>query len=845
MVDTHALQSFGWSIVDNTSCRNWGIFLSVFLLIAILSALWLASNKTRQRVTIMPFLAGLDAGANAQTIAGWDMSLLRSWGASNPWLRIGNTPSPAIRPNADDTTATAGLRELREIGFKIMPFLRLPVAEWRSKYLPDDLRESYKNARRLGAAYGDLVDAWEVDNEPDLGFVPESAERYTAFLKATYLGLKAGAREQRADGGSQTSDVSHQRAGSKLERPSSVLRPPSSAAKEPLIVFGALGLPPGPWLERFAANDGFAYTDGYNYHYYGYAEDFTGVYQQHEAALKQLTTDNTYKNTSAISATSVFKKDIPVFMTEIGYGMLDKVARDTKEGRLRQWRWFKSVGQQIATLRPEAPMAFYLPPFYDSPSKSEFGLTVSAVQRTEDGGQKPEEWIAGGIKYAPGDFGAEKAEPWMKNIGKEIGGNQATPALAQWLAARRGSLSDQGSRLSGSATTNLQPIIKNRDGARAWVVSAPHPSPIVIDFLPGDGLSHVKRYNGIFVTSREPLAPKKPETGEPKPEVPKPKPPEPPRSEEFILQVRTQNGNLYEVYPTRQATSDWQRFIEPGDNFTMAFYGRAALPWRFKENKPVSLVMVMYPKSLPATYEFRQPQLIKLGRPINTEIAENAEKTMRYGQGKVVIYNFSDKTVSGRLILPEAVGRVVPNTPSEVSANTTSSVLKLLPNERREIPVSIKVLWNRYERIPVEISFIPVADNPQPAGNPVSRFRTDLIPDIGGMPATHVASLLSQEPGRVVPNAPNNREIALSRPRAAEEAPMTEQAGWFVQPGANVERTIGGFSVTVTALPPGKSQRIEVEIPCPNGLTFGEDEFLSVEFRLRPWTALLLPTTGG
>jgi hypothetical protein len=260
---------------------------------------------------------------------------------------------------------------------------------------------------------------------------------------------------------------------------------------------GSLGLPPGPWLERFASNDGFAYTDGFNYHYYGYAEDFTGVYQQHEAAVTELNRQN-LPNGSGNFVHSV-EKDLPVFMTEIGYGMLGKDARDTKEGRLRQWRWFKSVGEQVATLRPEAPMAFYLPPYleYDT---SEYGLTVPAVQRTEDGGQKPEEWIAGGIKYSPGDFGAEKAEPWMKNIGKEIGGNQATPALAQWLAARRGSLSDQGSRLSGSATTDLQPITKNRDGARAWVVSAPPPSPIVIDFLPGDGLSHIKRFNGSFVT---------------------------------------------------------------------------------------------------------------------------------------------------------------------------------------------------------------------------------------------------------------------------------------------------------------------------------------------------------
>jgi hypothetical protein len=40
----------------------------------------------------------------------------------------------------------------------------------------------------------------------------------------------------------------------------------------------------------------------------------------------------------------------------------------------------------------------------------------------------------------------------------------------------------------------------------------------------------------------------------------------------------------------------------------------------------------------------------------------------------------------------------------------------LQPNERREIPVSIKVPWDRYERIPVEISFVPIADNLQVSG---------------------------------------------------------------------------------------------------------------------------------
>ncbi len=47
----------------------------------------------------------------------------------------------------------------------------------------------------------------------------------------------------------------------------------------------ALALPPGPYFDAWVANDGLRHTDGFNYHYYGYAEDFAGVYRQFEAAV--------------------------------------------------------------------------------------------------------------------------------------------------------------------------------------------------------------------------------------------------------------------------------------------------------------------------------------------------------------------------------------------------------------------------------------------------------------------------------------------------------------------------------------------------------------------------------
>jgi hypothetical protein len=736
-------------------------------------------------------------------------------------------PTGWIRLRGADLAKVPATREalgkLRAQGLKTCVMLRWPGksreqgTQSARHYLPGDLREAYGHGRELGAAYGDLVDAWEVDNEPDLGSVPEAAERYAAFLKANYLGLKAGARDaQTTDDRGQTTEGGG--------RNTAVSRQPSDVSQQraPLVLMGALGLPPGPWLERFAANDGFGYTDGFNYHYYGYADDFSGVYEQQKAAVQELTTDYTEHTDRRYSANSVLKKDWPIFLTEIGYGMLGKAARDTKEGRLRQWRWFKSVGEQAGSLRIEAPMAFYLPPYleYDT---LEFGLTVPVAQRTEDGGQrtmtKPNEWVAGGLRYGIEDFRTKSAEPWMKYIGQEIGENEMTPALAWWLGARKPS--SLRSQVSGLA-----------EEPRSWTVSVPTPSPVVIDFLPGEGFSPIKRYNGRFVTGltagEEPRA-----KGEAKGLAPETKPPLPPgslpsalrRHEEFMIHVRTVNGNLYEVYPTRQATAEWQTYSEAQQNFTLSFYGRAELPWRFKDNQPASLVLVLYPKQLPAVYEFHRAQLVQIGKTVNTETTESAEKAVRYGHGKIMLYNFSDKAISGKLMLPAGVERVDPNTLAAISADSASSVLKLLPNERREIPVTVKVPWERFERVEASIAFVP-EDHDIPA----ARLMTAFMPDIGGMKATVVGELLRNLKSEI---GDLNRSTIPTRLRATEEAPMVEQGGVFAQQGATVERTNDGFTVTLTGTPPGKQQRVEVEIPWPDGLVFSADSFLTLEYRLK------------
>jgi hypothetical protein len=78
------------------------------------------------------------------------------------------------------------------------------------------------------------------------------------------------------------------------------------------------------------------------------------------------------------------------------------------------------------------------------------------------------------------------------------------------------------------------------------------------------------------------------------------------------IQLRTVNGNLYEVWPRRAPTEYWQTYQEPIEDFTMSFYGRANLPWRLRDNKLVSLVLTFWPRALPTEIEVRPTGWVRL-----------------------------------------------------------------------------------------------------------------------------------------------------------------------------------------------------------------------------------------
>jgi hypothetical protein len=153
--------------------------------------------------------------------------------------------------------------ELKAAGFHVVSFLGLPPVpvEQGGDALPEDLLAVFAAAKAMQQSHGPYVDTWEMVCEPDVGYCRDLPDRVAAFQKAVYLGIKS---ESESEGESERGKA-------------------EGAARAPLVLMGALALPPGPWLERAARNGLLDYTDAYNFHFYGFADDLAGVIRAHEA----------------------------------------------------------------------------------------------------------------------------------------------------------------------------------------------------------------------------------------------------------------------------------------------------------------------------------------------------------------------------------------------------------------------------------------------------------------------------------------------------------------------------------------------------------------------------------
>ena len=188
------------------------------------------------------------------------------------------------------------MAELHEAGFKVVSFLGMkPLPDPQpGDALPDDLLAVFSAAKVMQQTHGRYVDTWEMINEPDVGYCRDLPDRVAAFQKAVYLGIKSES-ERESEGESDGEGESEREGGRvrsrRIETEEGTIADGKFANKgklqskfeKPLVLMGALALPPGPWLDRAARNGLLDYTDAYDFHFYGFAEDLAGVIRAHEA----------------------------------------------------------------------------------------------------------------------------------------------------------------------------------------------------------------------------------------------------------------------------------------------------------------------------------------------------------------------------------------------------------------------------------------------------------------------------------------------------------------------------------------------------------------------------------
>ncbi len=86
---------------------------------------------------------------------------------------------------------------LKEAGLHVFQVWHM-TPEWsrpdkpKGTLYPADLRNVYKFSKEATSKFGKQWNAWEAWNEPDIAFWPDLSDRMSGYLKAAYLGLKAG-----------------------------------------------------------------------------------------------------------------------------------------------------------------------------------------------------------------------------------------------------------------------------------------------------------------------------------------------------------------------------------------------------------------------------------------------------------------------------------------------------------------------------------------------------------------------------------------------------------------------------------------------------------------------------
>lgn len=172
------------------------------------------------------------------------------------------------------------------------------------------------------------VGAIEVGNEPDLHFTPDLPHRMAAAVKAAWWGLRSG-------------------------RPDVQVLMPAAAST------------PGPYFDQLLANGLGGFTAGWNFHFYGWPQDFAPALAAHRAYLRQHRLSH-----------------LPLWLTEYGHASLPAGPLAGEPTRLgRQRALFERTTVEAVALGVAHQFAFCLHP------SEEAGIDFGV--RAADGSPRP------------------------------------------------------------------------------------------------------------------------------------------------------------------------------------------------------------------------------------------------------------------------------------------------------------------------------------------------------------------------------------------------------------------------------------------------------------------------
>jgi hypothetical protein len=318
------------------------------------------------------------------------------------WLRereVGVVTGVVTKPGPWTVDRRPAYRAMKEKGFRVLAFATTPFETAKPQagdQLPGNLFEVHEQGRFLGRELSDLVDAWEMVCEADVGYCRDLPDRLVAYQKALYLGIKHGARESStlASGPLRTqtklSEKEQTTAGNISESQNEAsTRSNRSIPPIPLVLMGALALPPGPWLDRALRNDLLSYTDAYNFHFYGHANDLAGVIAAHERIVRLAAPTNVVGTKSpafqkfpfrAASVPSGLKNGsggrLPLWITECGVNATVPTDFLNSERRALQAEFTVSTARRALAARS---VSMFMP-FILVNKNDPHALTLSAAQ---------------------------------------------------------------------------------------------------------------------------------------------------------------------------------------------------------------------------------------------------------------------------------------------------------------------------------------------------------------------------------------------------------------------------------------------------------------------------------